>query len=146
MELIQHIKNFFPSTQRSKITGFETLKLNYSSDGSLKNLTETFGWPPNLFIILYTLLDYTDKYRLLVAPQSHFKWDDKLKLEAENAATEWNYFLEKEKLPNKSNIKIHLNNIFKSINMKKCIYDLLNQTEFCQSTFICSGTVILATH
>lgn len=136
MELIQHIKNFFPSTQLSKITDFETLELNYSSDGTLKNLTETFGWPPNLFIILYTLLDYTDKYRLLVAPQSHFKWDDKLKLEAENTAKEWNYFLEKEKLPKKSNIKIHLNNIFKSINMKKCIYDLLNQSEFCQSTFI----------
>lgn len=136
MEFIQHIKNYFPYTQESKSTSFTHFVLNYSSDGKLKNLTETLGWPPNVFLILYTLIDYTDKYRLLVAPQQHFTWDNKLKKESESLVSEWNNFLEQEKLPSNSQLKKHLNNVFKKSNWNKCVYDLLNEPSFSQSTFL----------
>lgn len=136
MEFIQHIKNFFPSTVASKSTNFDNYELNYSSDDSLKNLIETLGWPPNIFLILYTLLDYTDKYRLLVAPQEHFTWDTRLKEETKEVEKEWNQFLENEKLPVNSRLKTHLQNVFKNINYKECVYDLFNQDVFCKSAFI----------
>lgn len=111
--------------------------MNYTVENSELNLLKILGWPPNVFLILYTLIDYTDKYRLLVAPQPHFSWSNSNRDEIENLANEWEDFFGKSVLDKNSLLKSHLSNIFSQKNLTLCIYDLLNnEKNFCLSLFL----------
>lgn len=105
------------------------------------NLSDIVSWPPNVFLILYTLLEYTDKYRLIVSPQSHFKWYQSDREDAENLSIIWKKYLEslgqRKRFPvqQKQILSSELNNIFSDKYLELDVYDLLNDPIFTKSAF-----------
>lgn len=72
MEFVRFINNFFPSINTDHYKEHDYVSSFKSPD--INTLNELMSWPPNVFIILYSVVEYTDKYRLLVSPQSHISW------------------------------------------------------------------------
>ncbi|WP_404394008.1 hypothetical protein [Pseudoalteromonas phenolica] len=138
MKFSHHIQNYFPNFKVSlfKTINNKNLSLTYSVPSKAENLNEIIQWPTNIFLILYTLVDYTDKYRLLVAPQKHFKWDRNNLNTLNLLAKEWDTFFGGKPLALGSVLIKHLNVIFKRKNFNQCVYDLINSDSgFCSSLF-----------
>lgn len=132
------IYNFFPNFNLHDHTEFsfeDKLITPFN-----KNLNEVLLWPPNIFIILNSIIDYTDKYRLLVSPQSHFCWDKQKKGEASDIAIAWIEYLGYQQKLNSTHdgnkIKHYMDVIFNVRNFSENIYDLMNNHDFCKAVFI----------
>lgn len=141
MELKQFIINHFPKCNLENIEHLELhqdwrkLEPNKQTD-----LSKILSWPPNLFIILYSMIEYTDKYRLLVSPQKHFSWSkDNLDL-VNHSSNEWLILIEAQ-YSNKSKktpitiIEHYINTIFNNQNLNMCTYDLFNIGTFTEAVF-----------
>ncbi|BCL72190.1 hypothetical protein VNTUMSATTG_41270 [Vibrio nigripulchritudo] len=137
MKFAKYIQNYFPdfvSAPEVKLSK----KLNIQVGNDLSNIV---SWPPNVFLILYTLLEYTDKYRLIVSPQPHFEWYQSDKLDAEDLSKFWKKYLESlgqgKTLPvqAKQSLVSELNNVFSDRYLKLDVYDLLNDPVFTKSAF-----------
>ncbi len=146
VKLSKYIENYFPDCDSTSAFQLST-KFNFPVKNDLSSI---FSWPPNVFLILYTLCEYTDKYRLMVSPQKHFAWDKNDRAESLILAEEWKCFLENASLGNvtyrffssgnNQNNNFHslqneLANVFSPINLNRNIYDLLNDPSFSKSAF-----------
>jgi hypothetical protein len=106
------------------------------------NFNQLISWPPNIFLILNAIIDYTDKYRLLVSPQPHFKWDKLKKEKTSEIKNFWLDFLKHQQKKgassqfNPGELKTHIDIIFNPTSFDCNIYDLMNDVEFCESAFI----------
>ncbi|ENM8060821.1 hypothetical protein AB8101_000029 [Vibrio vulnificus] len=139
MKLKEFIRNYFPDVKflpRQKIALNETSQVQ-----KIRTMNDLISWPPNVFLILYSLLEYTDKYRLLVSPQPHFAWNKTDKDSTELIASQWleliaNQVGKKTQNPHKYLLLIDaIHNIFNQSNLNKCIYKLMNEPTFSKSTF-----------
>lgn len=147
MKLSKYIENYFPDFERKSAFKL-TKKISYPMNA---NLSEIFSWPPNVFLILYTLFEYTDKYRLLVSPQKHFEWGSTDRQQSLKLSDEWKIYLENVSIGDKvsyndissvaskgsdfSNLESELANAFSLQNLDKNVYDLLNDHSFSKSAF-----------
>lgn len=140
MKLQNFILNFFPKPhlRKYKEFGFENRLRTPYHDG----LNSILSWPPNTFLILHSIIEYTDKYRLLVSPQPHFSWDKIKRKKVEDICESLDNYLncqinslgtthDKDFILKKS-----LDCIFNKKNFDKNIYDLMNNESFCESVFL----------
>lgn len=139
MILGRFITNLFPKVS---IRGYTSFKFEVGfSTPYIKNFNELLSWPPNIFIILYSIIEYTDKYRILVSPQGHFRWGDSHIAECNNMVSSWKSYLSSQITPNQeiidvnSILKSNLDVVFSKKNFNVCIYDLMNRQDFCESIF-----------
>ncbi|EKO3505156.1 hypothetical protein LIA67_002749 [Vibrio fluvialis] len=141
----------------------EIVNFNKSLDtfqliGKPKHFVETLAWPPNTFLILYYLLDYTDKYRRIVSPIENSPWTLHLLKNAEVVSEDWidtlnealtvrmlSEFKDKgnfalNQTPHRvllgKDIKESISYVFKAENIDKCVYDLFEDGEFTNRVFI----------
>ncbi|EHI9242711.1 hypothetical protein ACFJZ3_003436 [Vibrio vulnificus] len=149
MLLNQLISTFFPNLDFSDPDFARSLNVNEIA-GSAASCEELLAWPPNVFIILYNWLEYTDKYRRLVSPEANDEWSDRHLTEAIELKNEWARFLEdavsqlnQSQLPNPalpftfgSKIQKHLQILFSHVNQDECLYDLCERGEILESMFI----------
>ncbi|GAD91192.1 hypothetical protein VHA01S_073_00040 [Vibrio halioticoli NBRC 102217] len=136
MKFGQFIKNYFPectlSTQQNIVL---STKLGFEAKNELNNI---LSWPPNVFMIVYSLLEYTDKYRLMVSPQSHFTWDyQKDNKTVQFITAEWLALISIQSgqqgnstISSFINLEYSLGKVFSSQNFDIDIYDLMNTSEF----------------
>ncbi|MCF5874040.1 hypothetical protein [Aeromonas veronii] len=139
MEFERFINNFFPSINTDQYIEYSYESSFTSPD--INTLNELMSWPPNVFMILYSVVEYTDKYRLLVSPQSHISWGDTNNKNCDSLVSSWASYLDyvtaKKGTFTDANflLKSHLNNVFNPYNFKRCIYELMNEPVFCESVF-----------
>ncbi|MHA6672320.1 hypothetical protein ACXX29_009975 [Enterobacter mori] len=138
MTFSSFISNFFPSYDLHSHT--ELCFQDKLTTPFNNSLNEMLLWPPNIFIILNSIIDYTDKYRLLVSPQSHFCWNKQKKAEVSATSDAWVEYLGYQQKLNKTyngyKIKKYIDVIFNINNFDKNIYDLMNKPDFCEAVFI----------
>lgn len=136
MKFGQFIKNYFPE---SELTTQENITLSETwGNGTKKDLNKILSWPPNVFIIVYSLLEYTDKYRLMVSPQPHFTWDyQKDNVSVQFITTEWLALISAQSGQKRTssissyiNLKYALGEVFNPHNFDIGIYDLMNTSKF----------------
>jgi predicted amidohydrolase len=154
MKFKKFIENFFPAVNFDNFKNVElpsefvfpeksnSQNNNQEAEDHVKEIEDfniILSWPPNVFLILYSLLDYTDKYRLIVSPQNHFSWKKTDNDIVINLTEEWSSFID---LPFDNNInKVtlaliqHLQNVFNQTNFDKCIYELFENKKFTNSLF-----------
>jgi len=154
MKLKKFIENYFPRTdfdsfEKIKLSGKLVLpsvddlkQLDAFKDLKFKDLNVVLSWPPNVFLILYSLLDYTDKYRLIVSPQKHFVWKSDDNEIVSLLSNEWLSLIEQQFESTNTNgnhsrfnLVSNLDTVFNKNNFNVCIYDLLNRQEFITSVF-----------
>ncbi|HIF9536735.1 TPA: hypothetical protein ACX6S7_000943 [Photobacterium damselae] len=139
MKFKKFIENYFPDIN---LVDFNSIDLsNQWIHQDKKNFNEVLSWPPNVFIILYSLLEYTDKYRLLVSPQEHFIWEQEHKHSVEQLSADWlalisNQLSEDKKRLSFISLLYNLGNVFNQTNFSKGIYDLMNEKDFSLSVFL----------
>ncbi|MEI7247944.1 hypothetical protein WCT80_17530 [Pectobacterium carotovorum] len=140
MELIRFINNFFPDIDTCQYDGYNYERSFTTPDNNSFN--QLISWPPNVFIILYAIIEYSDKYRLLVSPQEHFIWKETHTKFCDELVKSWTSYLEysSEKKGTFTDIDFslqkHLDNIFNQKNFYTCIYELMNDNIFCESAFL----------
>jgi len=140
MKLITFIKNYFPNTKISNYPGVyfpEQIDLPQKD-----NLNSILAWPPNIFIIAHAIIEYTDKYRLLVSPQTHFIWTNQDKTLVKSLSESWkkyiSYTLEKNKSSPFFDINLYktLDSVFKKRNLNKSVYELIDEPAFSKGLFL----------
>ncbi|WP_102489380.1 MULTISPECIES: hypothetical protein [Vibrio] len=140
MQFGQFIKNYFPECE---LHAHDNIDLSEKwGIGNKTDLNQILSWPPNVFIIIYSLLEYTDKYRLMVSPQPHFTWDyQKDNKTVQFISTEWLALISVQSgQPSTStissyiNLKYALGEVFSSRNFSQDIYDLMNTPVFSKCT------------
>lgn len=139
MKLSNFILNFFEDSKIQKHNEFSYI--SQLATPNPKNFNEILSWPPNIFIILFSIIEYTDKYRLLVSPQEHFKWNINLQNNVTKLSSSWESYIAYQQgsnqLIDENFILMNtVNKIFNKNNFSKCIYELMNDNEFCESIFI----------
>lgn len=139
MTLSKFITNYFPKINLDIYNEYQYQRIPQISQQLSFN--ELISWPPNIFLILYSIIEYTDKYRVLVSPQEHLSWGVDKNNICDELVKSWTEYMDTQILNNKSlghsNIlKSYLDNVFNQRNFKKCIYDLMNENVFCESVFI----------
>ncbi|MHA3363216.1 carbon-nitrogen hydrolase family protein [Yersinia enterocolitica] len=140
MKLQNFILNFFPKPHLGNYSefNFENKLLTPSHNG----LNSILSWPPNVFLILYSIIEYTDKYRLLVSPQPHFSWDSLKRIKVmdicKSLDSSLNCQLNSSGVIHDKNflLKKSMDCIFNKNNFNKNIYDLMNDELFCESVFL----------
>ncbi|EST56946.1 hypothetical protein K151_3200 [Proteus hauseri ZMd44] len=139
MKLIRFINNFFPDIS---IEGYQ--EYNYESSFTspdTNSFNQLVSWPPNIFLLLYSVIEYTDKYRLLVSPQEHITWQDENNKKCDKLVQSWVSYLGSIITKKGTFIDIdfllkkNINNVFNQQNFDKCIYELMNENTFCDSVF-----------
>ncbi|EMA2479073.1 hypothetical protein U2G54_000473 [Vibrio fluvialis] len=141
MKLKKHIENYFPDISFDTVRDVVELDAGWKVPiEKITNYAEMLSWPPNVFIILYSLLEYTDKYRLIVSPQKHFTWKKSNNTRVVKLSKQWfdlaSYQIGFNKTPlNISDIKLELNNVFSKSNLDKCVYKLFDDKKFIESVF-----------
>ncbi|MGB8498803.1 MAG: hypothetical protein WCD85_12500 [Pantoea agglomerans] len=139
MEFYRFIESFFPGVNIADHIEYEYEREFTSPDNITFN--QVISWPPNIFIILHSVIDYTDKYRLLVSPQSHIHWQNDSNANCDDLVESWKSYLDKMVSKKSSFIdknfilKRHLDTIFQRKTFFRCIYDLMNEPAFCESIF-----------
>ncbi|CAK3009187.1 conserved hypothetical protein [Vibrio crassostreae] len=140
MKLSNFILNFFPDGDISQHSEFEYEKK--LSTPFQDDFNKILSWPPNVFLILYSIVEYTDKYRLLVSPQDHFMWDKNSQEKVTKLVSSWNSYIRFQQ-DNSGQLtdvdfllKNSMNNIFNSDNFDHCIYNLMDNGSFCESVFL----------
>lgn len=140
MTLNKFITNFFPNVDLGSYTEYQHEKKFQSP--SYNSFNQLLSWPPNIFLILHSIIEYTDKYRILVSPQDHLSWENDKNDTCETLVKFWinnlnNLLLNKDFFITLNNpLKNHLDRVFNKLNFEKCIYDLMNDNTFCSSVFI----------
>ncbi|HIE1305183.1 TPA: hypothetical protein ACXJRF_000030 [Serratia marcescens] len=142
MKLIRFIENFFPDIdiRQHENDGYTYERAFTTPDN--KSFNQLISWPPNVFIILYAIIEYSDKYRLLVSPQGHFVWNEKHAKQCDELVESWASYLEycSERKGTLTDInfslKNNLNNIFNKKNFNTCVYELMDDGIFCESAFL----------
>lgn len=142
MELKQFILNYFPKCNIDDLENIELCreweKINNSNQTDINII---LSWPPNLFIILYSMIEYTDKYRLLVSPQKHFSWGTNYLDVVKIVSNEWFTLVDLQLGNKKKNIptsilESYINSIFNKQTLNTCTYDLFEQSNFTYAVFI----------
>ena len=139
MTLLQLIEIFFPDSNPDTFDPYCCLTVEGIDNP--KNINEIISWPPNSFIILFNILDYTDKYRRIVSPYENGNWDRHKKTIVKDVKNEWIKSLDNIRIY--SNVTFwtpllikHLRFIFSENNLNVCIYDLCKREEFINAVFI----------
>ncbi|HEM6614370.1 TPA: hypothetical protein ACPZAA_001079 [Yersinia enterocolitica] len=139
MNLIRFIKNFFPNVDIDEHNEYNYERSFTTPDN--QSFNQILSWPPNIFLILYSAIEYTDKYRLLVSPQDHITWTEVNNKNCDGLVNSWKSYLDFV-IANKGTftdanflLKKHLDNVFNQRNFDKCIYELMNESIFCESVF-----------
>ncbi|HAS6547039.1 TPA: hypothetical protein GRI54_05240 [Vibrio parahaemolyticus] len=151
MKFRQLINQFFPECDLTSdiITANPIEKRPWLTD-RVSNLNELISWPPNIFLITYSIFSYTDKYRLLVSSQDHFDWDrgayndiaavtEQLKqwvglqISLDPVAT--------PSQPQNFSLSSCLRDIFGKTNLDCCIYDLMNDPKFSKSVAVITAAI-----
>ncbi|NWA62879.1 hypothetical protein HX773_18405 [Pantoea sp. B9002] len=139
MEFKRFIENYFPNVNAGSHIEYDYVRDFISPDN--QSFSQVLSWPPNIFLILHSVIDYTDKYRLLVSPQSHINWGLESNLVCDELVKSWKSYLDNTVSSKGSFIDVdfilknHINSIFNQRNMHKCVYDLMNENVFCESLF-----------
>lgn len=140
MKLSNFILNFFPDKRILTHSGFEYEKR--LSTPFQDDLNAILSWPPNVFLILYSIIEYTDKYRLLVSPQNHFLWNKESQHKVEKLIFSWNSYI-KFQQDNSGQLtdvdfilKSSMDTVFNDESFDCCIYKLMDNGEFCESVFL----------
>ncbi|MGY3924504.1 hypothetical protein LA366_14660 [Aeromonas jandaei] len=140
MKLITFIKNYFPNIKTSKYQGiYFPTKIDLPQKDDLNSI---LAWPPNVFIIAHAIIEYTDKYRLLVSPQDHFIWTEQDRALVKSISESWNnfisYILNKNNTSRFFDLELYraLENVFKKSNLNKSVYDLINERDFSKGLFL----------
>lgn len=139
MTLDKFITNFFPDIELESYIEYQHEK--YFQSPTYKSFNQILSWPPNVFLILHSIIEYTDKYRVLVSPQDHLSWGKDNNDACENIVDLWvnqlgNLLLNESFFINPDNpLKSYLDRIFNKLNFKQCIYELMNDNTFCSSVF-----------
>ena len=139
------INNYFPELKidLDKFEGF-TLASGFSIQQQKLSIDSLLSWPPNVFLLGYFLLEYTDKYRLIVSPQKEMQWLKSDQDEIEYLVKDWNKLLESYKenlldvvdIYNTPDLVRHLGNIFNKKTLATGVYDLFdNDPDFIDSLF-----------
>lgn len=148
MKLNKFISDHFPDViYPSRIDVKILHELGYFKNPNNSDFNTILSWPPNIFIILYSLLEYTDKYRLIVSPQEHFKWTATENKTVNEVAEEWrnliNFTHKKVMLPSQSAVATstsilekYLHVVFNLKNYKTCVYELLDKDDFIKAVFV----------
>ncbi|POC57362.1 hypothetical protein CRN32_06320 [Vibrio vulnificus] len=144
MNLETLIKTHFPKLSRD---GFEQIDLSLASSEtalglggveSVKDPNVLVSWPPNVFLVLYYLLEYTDKYRLIVSPQNGC-WTKADRDEGMALKNEWLDYLESRRTGNSTSAIPELTNalniVFHKDNFEECIYDLCESHKFISTLY-----------
>lgn len=142
MKLENFLENYFPGVAQLK-----PMPINFYDEPNVfhqdMDLNNIISWPPNVFLILFSILEYTDKYRLIVSPQEHFKWQKKdldvVKLLSEQWLSLLSHqinFLESRPAFNAPELKKYLSVVFEHGNFPVSVYDLLDRSEFVYACFI----------
>ncbi|EOB6645147.1 hypothetical protein ACHELO_003169 [Vibrio fluvialis] len=151
MKLCQLINQFFPDCDlNSNISTSDPLDdLPWLRD-RVYSFDELISWPPNIFLITYTIFSYTDKYRLLVSSQSHFNWDRSSYKDVFGVCEQLKQWVAKQVFPNPTaisntstnfSLSSCLDEIFKKSNLGRCIYDLMNEPKFSKSVAIITAAI-----
>lgn len=140
MNLSHFILNFFPNPKVLEYSEFEyEKKLSTPFPDSFNKI---LSWPPNVYLILYSIIEYTDKYRLLVSPQPHFIWDSSSQEKVDKITNSWVDYIRFQQdssgqLTDEGFIlKKSMDNVFHKDNFDKCIYMLMDDKGFCESVFL----------
>ncbi|MBA5683710.1 hypothetical protein H3N34_10880 [Photobacterium damselae subsp. damselae] len=151
MKFEQFIRNYFPdlSLNLDEFEGFSlSVGLNINSDfiGPYKKnieLGKLLSWPPNVFMIAYSLLDFTDKYRLIVSPQDNMSWLESDLVEVSDILGDWKTLLKEysddllneQDIYNTPTLMMHLDNVFNKQTLNSSVYDLFDNASFVKSLF-----------
>lgn len=142
MKLENFLDNYFPG-----VAQLEPIPINFYDEPNVfhqdMDLNNIISWPPNVFLILYSILEYTDKYRLIVSPQDHFRWTRKdldvvkrLSIQWLELLTHQVNFLEDRPAFHAPELKKYLSVVFEHGNFPISVYDLLDRSEFVYALFI----------
>lgn len=150
MKFRQLVNQFFPDCDLSSPINTETPDedMPWLID-KVTNINELISWPPNIFLITYSIFTYTDKYRLLVSPQDHFDWDKSSFSSISNvtAELEWwigkpfSLLLSKPECSSSYSLTSCLQSIFNKESLDNCIYDLMNDPSFSKSVAVLTAAI-----
>lgn len=139
MKFEQHIHQYFPELDLNN-TDFFTIYNSKEPLSDIKHFDDLIYWPPNIFVLLYTLVERTDKYRVLVSPSNGFSWKKTEQEDVKILTQDWKRLLEdmysKQSIPFVSfDIISNFNTIFNQKTLKSCIYQLFDDKNFTRSCF-----------
>ncbi|HAU8253907.1 TPA: hypothetical protein I7148_21890 [Vibrio vulnificus] len=143
MNLETLIRNHFPALS---LENFESIQLMHTATyqigiddvEDLSDLNCILSWPPNVFLILYGLLEFSDKYRLIVSPQSG-EWRSADRESGEKLSSAWSELIRAQRqkdTPKDIALLVDaLKTIFTPANLKTCIYKLCEDHDFVKAVF-----------
>ncbi len=150
MILKQLINQFFPECDlTSNMTiGNPVTGVPWVAD-KVGNINELISWPPNIFLITYSIFSYTDKYRLLVSSQEHFDWDKGTFDDISGVVEELKHWVGSQVpssvttpiKPANFSLSSCLKAIFDKKNLNSCIYDLMNDPSFSKSVAVMTAAI-----
>ncbi len=142
MQLISIIRNFFSEVKIQKRGKLEIKILPFDYVGDINYI---IAWPPNIFLILYHLVEITDKYRLLVSQHHESFWNRKNRENASNIKKELAILCDEyydcigestaRTLSSTPFLEKKLNLVFSKNNLEKCVYDLFDDPLFRDAVF-----------
>lgn len=129
MKLSHFLENYFPGVSTLAPTA-----INFYDEPTVfhqsVDLNKIVSWPPNVFLIIYSILEYTDKYRLIVSPQEHFRWKKDDLRTVELLASQWLEllthqidFLDNRPLFNAPELKSYISVVFAHENYNLITHD-----------------------
>lgn len=140
MKLINFITNYFPEIELKHPIGFSSSP-SVLTQG--KRANDILSWPPNIFLIIYSTLDFTDKYRKIVSPTDNFSWRSTHVDDATNLASQWLDLLGQQLNFQASintnaceNLLVKINYIFSANALDEDVYILLNDPDYLRELFI----------
>ncbi|MEZ9120575.1 hypothetical protein [Vibrio cyclitrophicus] len=135
----KHIDNFFPDIPHETKIEIQTGMKHPRHGQGLSTFSEVLSWAPNIFVMLYSLIEYTDKYRLVVSPQAHFTWKSSNNDHVKHLTNEWQSLVDGQAGRTAATalplLNVELNNVFSKSNLNTCIYELCDRTDFITSVF-----------
>lgn len=142
MKLNNFLENYFPG-----VSTLAPVAINFYDEPTVfhqtVDLNKIISWPPNIFLILYSILEYTDKYRLIVSPQEHFSWKKEDLNTVNQLATQWLGLLKHQinflddRLPfHAGELKKYISVVFNHENFNISVYELLDRREFAHALFV----------
>lgn len=155
MKFKKFIENLFPDVDWS---GFYSVSLPQQIlfPGKTTDLNDILAWPPNIFLILYSLLEYTDKYRLIVSSQNELVWNSDSNSFVLTLSNQWKELISHQygldvatthaevldEPSEKGREMLFLKELFSCVeevfnlkNLDNCIYDLLELSNFTDAVF-----------
>ena len=150
MKFKQLIHQFFTECDLSSSidTNNPTSNMPWITD-KVNNINELISWPPNIFLITYSIFTYTDKYRLLVSSQGHFNWDKRAFDDISGVTKELKHWVGLQvpshvptpTKPASFTLSSCLKAIFDKKNLNYCIYDLMNDSCFSKSVAVITAAI-----